>query len=66
MPDILMNEIDADGDKPDHHFDGHTVENSTVEDEIEVMEVIKQFARISRAAMSKEWSQLSISRRPLM
>ena len=25
-----MNEIDADGDKPDQHFDGRAAENSTV------------------------------------
>ena len=34
LPAILMNEIDADGGKPDQHFDGRAAENSTVADEI--------------------------------
>ena len=43
LPNILMNEIDAFGDKPDQYFDGDAAENSTVADEIEAMEVFKQF-----------------------
>ena len=43
LPDILMNEIDAFGDKPDRYFDGRAAEKSTVADEIEAMEVFKQF-----------------------
>ena len=38
-----MNEIDADGDKPDQHFNGRAAENSTVAEKIEAMEVFKQF-----------------------
>ena len=40
---MLMNEIDADGDKPDQHFNGRAAENSTVAEKIEAMEVFKQF-----------------------
>ena len=43
LPNILMNEIDADGDKPDQHFDRCAAENSTVADELEGLEVFKQF-----------------------
>ena len=40
---IFTNEVDADGSKPDRHFDGHAAENSIAVDEIEAMEVFKQF-----------------------
>ena len=43
LPDILMNEKDADGDKPHQQLDGRAAENSTEADEVEAMEVFKQF-----------------------
>ena len=43
FPDILMNEIDVDGDEPDQHFDGRAAEHFTVADKSEAMEVFKQF-----------------------
>ena len=45
LPDVLMNEMGADGDKADQHFDGHATENFTVANEIEAMEVFKQIVR---------------------
>ena len=63
---IFMNEIDSDSDKPDHHVDGHAVDNTIKSDEIEGMEVLSSWSGLSGAAMSKKWSQLSISLGPLM
>ena len=42
IPEIFMNEIDADGDNPDQHFDGHAAESSTKSYGIEAMEVFKE------------------------
>ena len=41
--DILKNEIDADGDRPDQNLEGRAADNSTVTDEIEAMEMFQQF-----------------------
>ena len=68
LPDVLMNEIDADGEKPDQHFDGRAAENSTVADEIEAMEVFKQFVTHDRLLTSVDLQQICEGRgtNPLM
>ena len=54
LPDILLNEIDSDGDKPDQHFDDRAAENSTVADEIEATEMSKQFVMDQWSSNVKE------------
>ena len=54
FPDIFMNEIDADGDKPDQHCDGHAAKSSTKANEIVAMEVFKQFDMDQRSGNVKE------------
>ena len=54
---IFTNEVDADGSKPDRHFDGHAAENSIAIDEI-AMEVFgvskeRQCQRNGRTAQSR-------------
>ena len=43
LSDILMNEVDAEGSKPDQQFDGRAAKNSIVAAEIEATELFKQF-----------------------
>ena len=52
--DILMNESDADDAKTDQHFDGHAATNSKMANEIEPMEVLKQFVIDQRSGNVKE------------
>ena len=52
--DILMNDSDADDAKTDQHFDGHAATNSKMANEIERMEVLKQFVIDQRSANVKE------------
>ena len=54
FPDIFINEIDADGDKPDQHCDGHAAKSSTKANEIVAMEVFKQFDMDQRSGNVKE------------
>ena len=49
-----MNEIHADGDKPDQHHDGHVAKSSAMANEIEAVEVFKQFDMDQRSGNVKE------------
>ena len=49
-----MNESDADDAKTDQHFDGHAATNSKMANEIEPMEVLKQFVVDQRSGNVKE------------
>ena len=54
FPDIFINEIDADDNKPDQNCDGHAAKSSTIANEIEAMEVFKQFDMDQRSGNVKE------------
>ena len=49
-----MNEIHADGDKPDQHHDGHAAKSSAMANETEAMKVFKQFDMDQRSGNVKE------------
>ena len=59
LPEILMNEIGADGVRPGQHFVGHAVESRTVADEFDAIDVFRQFAMDHWASLSKQWMKLS-------